>query len=99
MTKSLEDVQSKLIDDLMQRDPSSDEASTIIKNLKTLSEAQNTLRLDPLPDPEPTGLRGFLHRNSGELIKVGGTISVVAIIGLIEGKGDIIFRSKASKFI
>lgn len=99
MTHSLEEVQSLIINDLVTSDFADDDTTTKIKNLKTLTEAIMIQTPDPLPDPEPTGLKGFLWRNSGDLIKVGGTISIVALIGLIEAKGDVIFRSKASKFI
>jgi hypothetical protein len=73
--------------------------SAHVKSLKTYAEAKKLFEPDPIPDPEPTGVKAFLNRHAGDLIKVAGTISVVGIIAVIEAKGDIIFRSKASKFI
>ncbi len=99
MTKSLEDVQNLIIDDLDKHDLTSDSATALLKNLSILATAQATLRTDPIPEPEPTGFRGFLHRNSGDLIKVGGTISAIALIGFVETKFSTIIRPKASKFI
>lgn len=99
MNESFEDARTKGLRELDTFDMDSDQATTIINNLKTLAESQQILTPDPIPDPEPTGFKGFLRRNGEDLIKVGGTVTVVAIIGLIEAKGDVIFRSKASKFI
>lgn len=75
------------------------ETSTAVKNFKAYAEAKNLLKPDPIPESEPSGFKGFLHRHAGDLIKVGGTLTVVGIIAIIETKGDVIFRSKASKFI
>lgn len=76
-----------------------DERSAAVKNLKNYVEAKNLLESTPIPELEPTGFRGFLHRNAGDLIKAGSTITIVCLIAGLEAKGDLIFRSKASKFI
>lgn len=98
MPEPIDDALAKVIKDVLD---SSDltETSTAVKNLKTIAEAKNLIDPDPIPDPEPTGFKAFLERHSGDLIKVGGTLVVVSIIAVIETKGDVIFRSKASKFI
>lgn len=72
--------------------------SDLTKSLKTVTEAHDLVTPDPIPDPEPTGVRGFFHRHTGDLIKVGGTLSTVFLIATLENK-DLIFRSKASKLI
>ena len=89
----------RLID--LAEDPATEEKdlATHIKSIKTYAEAKKLLEPDPIPDPEPTGFKAFLDRHAPELIKVAGTLTVVGIIAAIEAKGDVIFRSKASKFI
>jgi hypothetical protein len=57
------------------------------------------LEPEPIPVPEPSGVRGFFHRHTGDLIKAGTTLSVVGLIAVVEAKGDVIFRSKATKLI
>ena len=99
MTASYDDVQSKILDQLKDDDLSPDAMSTQIKNLKTLAETQQILKPDPTPEPEPKGLKGFFEKHADALIKVGGTVTAILLIGAIETKGDVIFRSKASKFI
>ena len=99
MPETFEETQHKILKELDKYDSSSEQCTTAIKNLKTLAEAQQILKPDPIPDPEPTGFRGFMHRNSGDLIKVGGTLTAIALIGIVETKFDVIFRSKASKYI
>lgn len=97
MTASFDDVRAKMLDQLLDETYESEAATNIIKNLKTLKDAS--------PEPEtpteaePTGVRGFFKKNSGDLIKVGGTLGAITLIGLFELKGDVIFRTKASKFI
>ena len=95
----LTDVHQKLVDGIMNLDLTTEDPADLVKSLKTVVEAQKLAEPDPIPDPEPTGVRAFFSRNSGDLIKVAGTLSVVTIIAAIEAKGDIIFRSKASKFL
>lgn len=98
MSESIDSVTQKLIDDInVTGDP--EQVSTRVKNLKTYVEAMKLLEPDPLPDPEPSGVKGFFHRHAGDLIKAGTTLGVVGVIAVIEAKGDVIFRSKATKFI
>lgn len=99
MPETLDTVAQKLIEAVAKDLDDLDKTSTAVKSLKTFAEAQDILKPDPEPDPEPTGVKAFLRRNDEHLMKIGGSIAVVALIALIEAKGDIIFRSKASKFI
>lgn len=98
MPEPLEEARIKLINDL-KATGDADEASTRVKNLKTFAEAQALLVPAPIPEPEPTGVKAFFVRHSGDLIKVGGSLVIVSVIAIVEAKGDVIFRSKASKFI
>lgn len=98
MPESIDSVTQKLIDDIDAADDL-EKKSTAVKNLKTLAEAKKLLEEDPTPDPEPTGIKAWMKDHSGDLIKVGGSFLIVATIAVIEAKGDVIFRSKASKFI
>lgn len=96
MTASIDDVRAKILDQLYEEAFESEAATTIIKNLKTFQEATAT---PPPSEDEPKGVRGFLKKNSGDLIKGGTTIGAICLIGLFELKGDVIFRTKAAKFI
>lgn len=99
MTASFDDVRSKMLDQLLDETYESEAASTIIKNLKAFEDAA-TLANPPAPEAEEfQGVRGFLKKNSGELIKAGSTISAIVLIGVFELKGDVIFRSKAARYI
>jgi hypothetical protein len=99
MPETFDTITQKLLDDIGKPDLTDEEASTKIKNLKTVAETQKLLEPEPTPVPEPTGLKGFFNKHAGDLIKVGGTVTVVSLIAVLEAKGDLIFRSKASKFI
>lgn len=58
--------------------------------LKTLHEAK-----------EAKGKKGFkawFKANSSELVKGGFVVVTAVLVGFIESKFDVIFRSKASKF-
>lgn len=98
MPEPLEEALEKLVKDIVVTG-NADEVTTRVKNLKTFAEAKKLIDPDPEPDPEPTGTKAFFVRHASDLIKVGGTLVVVSVIAVIEAKGDVIFRSKASKFI
>ena len=98
MPESFDSVTQKLLDSAAAEvDP--EKQSTIVKSLKTVVDAQAILTPEPNPVPEPTGFKAFLDRHADSLIKVGGTLGVVSIIAIIEAKGDVIFRSKATKYL
>lgn len=99
MPEPIDDALSSLIDDINNTVGDPEKAATAVKNLKAFAEAKKLLDPDPIPEPEPTGIKAFFVRNSGDLIKVVGTLAVATVIAVIESKGDVIFRSKASKFI
>ena len=93
---SFDDVRTQMLNQLADETFESEAATTIIKNLKTFQEAAN---IPDSPYDHEKGFKGFLKKNSGDLIKAGGTFGAIVLIGLFELKGDVIFRSKASKFI
>lgn len=99
MSDSMDNVTQKLIDELMEADGTSEEAAALTKNLKTFAEAKKLLDPEPEPVPEPTGAKAFFGRYGGDLIKGGVTLTAVAVIAVIEAKGDVIFRSKATKYL
>lgn len=99
MSEPIEDALAQVISDITKEPDDLDKTATAVKTLKTFAEAKKLLEPEPIPESEPTGIKGFFERHSGDLIKVGGTLVVVSIIAVIETKGDVIFRSKASKFI
>lgn len=99
MPDSIDTVTQQLIDAVTKELDDLDKTSTAVKNLKTFAEAVESLTPDPEPDPEPTGVKAFFKRNEDNLFKFGGTAVAVVLIAIIESKGEVIFRSKASKFI
>lgn len=99
MSEPIDPLAEKLIADIENRDFSLEDTATAVKNLKTYAEAKKLLEPDPIPEPEPSGPKAFFVRHAGDLIKVGGTLSAIALIAAVETKGDVIFRTKASKYI
>lgn len=99
MPETFDTITQKLLDDIGKSDVSDEAATAKIKNLKTVAETKKLLEPEPTPVPDPSGVKGFFEKHAGDLIKVGGTVTVVSLIAVLEAKGDLIFRSKASKFI
>lgn len=99
MPDSPDPIAQKFLD--VAADPATvgEELAANIKALKAYAEAKKLLEPEPEPVPEPTGFKAFLVRNSGDLIKAGTTLAAVVTIAVIEAKGDVIFRSKGTKFI
>lgn len=99
MPEHIDDLIPQLINDVDSNKDDLDKTAIAVKNLKTFGEARNLIVPEIPEDPEPTGTKAFFVRHAGDLIKVGGSLLVVGVIAVIEAKGDVIFRSKASKFI
>lgn len=99
MSDSDDPVTKRLIDIIADPTTEEKELSTHVKTLKTYEEAKKLMEPEPIPVPEPTGFKAFLDRHADALIKVGGTLAAVIAIAGIEAKGDIIFRSKATKYL
>lgn len=95
MTNSIDDITQQLIDRIADATHDED-VSTNVKNLKIVADAKQIL--EP-PTPELEDQRGFFARHAGDLIKAGTTLTAVVVIAVIEAKGDVIFRSKATKYL
>lgn len=95
MPASYEDVRASLLETLVDENTSSDDFSNAMKNLKILEESFK-INQDVNVKEEK---KNFFQAHSSELIRVGGTIATVLTIGIIETKFDVIFRSKAAKYL
>lgn len=101
MSWSYEDVREELLCTLSNLDPVSDteDYTACLSKLENLNRAESgQFREEPTEAPE-TGVKAWFERHSDALIRVGGTLSAIVMIGIAEQKFDMIFRSKASKFI
>lgn len=94
---SYEIIRGEIISEIKGHDVTSDDYLTSIKALEAINKAEAALKT-PEP-PEPKGAKAWFEKHSDALIKVGGTLSTVALIGFVESKFDVIFRSKASKYL
>lgn len=98
MTNLYEEQRVKLIKTMNDTlDEGSPEYLNAMKALTELNKAEAT-QLHP-ETPEPQGAKGWLERHSDALIRVGGTLATVVAVGFVETKFDVIFRSKASKYL
>lgn len=77
-----------IVDKIHRMDPSSQEATTAIKNLKTFSESRPPT-VEPEPTPEPTTVWGKLKLGTSRawdnettriVIKAGGAFAGVALV-------------------
>lgn len=94
---SYEDIRNNLLDKLNDSDTGSTEFSDAVKSLKVLEEA-NKIHHDTEVE-EDYDWKRFLKDHAGDFIRVGGTLVTVVAIGIVENKFDVIFRSKASKYL
>lgn len=100
MPEPTDPIAQDLLKSIKDADPNDEKViADKIKTLKNYAEAKKLLEPEPEPVPEPTGFKAFVNRNSGDLIKAGSTLVIVTAIAAFEAKGDLIFRSKAAKFI
>lgn len=94
---SYEVVRQDIFSTLAGLDAQSDEYAKAVKALETLNKAESSL---PQPEtPEEKGTKAWFEKHSDALIRVGGTLTTVVLIGFVETKFDVIFRSKASKYL
>lgn len=99
MPKSSDDLVQQFLMQLDDSDLTEEDTAMAIKNFKTFTEAVKLIEPEPEPEPEPTGFKAFVVRHGSELIRAGGMLSAVGIIAVLEAKGDVIFRSKATKYL
>jgi hypothetical protein len=96
-SSSYEIARNDLFNALAGLDESSTEYANAVKALETLNKAEAS-QIHP-ETPEETGVKAWFEKHSDALIKVGGTFGSIALIGFVESKFDVIFRSKASKYL
>lgn len=94
MTSSYEDVRNQIIEKLSEIGPEGDNYGDLMKSLKTLEEAHK-IKHDTVPPVE----KSFWKEHSSEIIRIGGTIATVIVIGAIEMNGGVLLKSKASKYL
>lgn len=92
-----DETRTNLLDDIANLTAGSAEHLNALKALETLNKAEAS-QVAP-ETPEPTGAKAWFERHSDALIRVGGTLATVTAIGFVESKFDVIFRSKASKYL
>lgn len=91
---SYEDIRNNVLDALSNKAPETDDFTSIMKNLKLLEESFKINQ-----DVNVKDEKNFFQEHASDFIRVGGTIATVVVIGIIETKFDVIFRSKASKHL
>lgn len=97
MTASYDSLRQDLLTHLANSDEGSDQYTNALKQLETLNKAESAQK-EP-ETPEPKGTKAWFEKHSDALIRVGGTLGTVVVIGFVESKFDVIFRSKASKYL
>ncbi len=92
-----ESIRHNLLQHLAGADEGTEEFTNVLKELEILNKAEAAQK-EP-ETPEPKGAKAWFEKHSSDLIKVGGTLSTVILVGIVESKFDVIFRSKASKYL
>jgi hypothetical protein len=100
MSNSYETIRGEILTELTGHDVTSDDYAKALKALEAINKAEATqYRPEPPAPPEPTGAKAWFDRHSDALIRVGGSVTTVVMVGFVESKFDVIFRSKASKYL
>jgi hypothetical protein len=94
---SYQTAREQLFQTLADQDKTSQEYLNAIKALEILNKAE-AAQIHP-ENPEETGAKAWFEKHSDALIRVGGTLTTVVLVGFVESKFDVIFRSKASKYL
>jgi len=97
MTSSYETIRQTLLSTIANGTVGTEEYTNALKQLETLNKAEAAQK-EP-ETPEPKGTKAWFEKHSDALIKVGGTLGTVVLVGFVESKFDVIFRSKASKYL
>jgi hypothetical protein len=92
-----ESIRLSLLQHAAGEEDGGEKMTNILKQLEILNKAEAAQK-EP-ETPEPTGAKAWFEKHSSDLIKVGGTITTVILVGFVESKFDVIFRSKASKYL
>lgn len=101
MSWSYEDSREELLNTLRDLDPieDNDKYNLTLDALDALNKAETAQYREPEKEIPETGVKAWFERHSDAFIKVGGTLSAIGLVAFAESKFDLIFRSKASKFI
>lgn len=91
-----ESIRQSLLAHLAGCDEGSEEYTNLLKQLEILNKAEAA---QPQPEKEEKGAKAWFKDHSDSLIKVGGTFGSIVLLGFVESKFDVIFRSKASKYL
>ena len=94
MDQRYEVLRSDLFAHIAGAEEGTEEYSNLIKQIDALNKAESSH-----PETPEKGVKAWFEKHSDALIKVGGTLGTVVTIGFIESKFDVIFRSKASKYL
>lgn len=95
MSSQYDEVESKMLTELMHSDFESEEATKILRNLQTLTHCKPPEPKPEPPVPEPEPKQSWWDRHSDTLIKSGlGFAGVVAIV-LGEKLGNHLYNTKA----
>jgi hypothetical protein len=92
-----ETIRASLLQHAVGEEDGTEKLTNIIKQIELINKAEAAQK-EP-ETPEPKGAKAWFEKHSDALIKVGGTLSTVVLVGFVESKFDVIFRSKASKYL
>lgn len=97
MSNAYQQIRDTIVTELGDTNVYDDDYIKAIKALDALNKAEAAQMVPETP--EPTGAKAWFEKHSDALIRVGGTLTSVVLIGFVESKFDVIFRSKASKYL
>lgn len=99
MSWSYEEIRNELLETISNLDPV-DEAETYADCLDKLEKINKAEAAEKeTPEVPPTGVKAWFDRHSDAFIRVGGTVVAIGAVAFAESKFDLIFKSKASRFI
>lgn len=91
---SYDTIRAEIFTELKGHDVTDEAYLTAIKALEGINKAEVAQKTE-----ESKGAKAWFDRHSDALIKVGGSAGIVVLIGIVETKFDVIFRSKAAKYL
>lgn len=96
---SYESVRNEIFSELAGRDVDAEQYTNALKALEILNKAEAAQCRPETPEQCESGPKAWFKEHSDALIKAGGTICAIVTVGFVESKFDVIFRSKASKYL
>lgn len=99
MSYNYEDIRSELLTTINNLDPVDDRESyqNCLDMLEKINKAEAAEK--EAPEATPTGAKAWFDRHSDSFIKLGGSLAAIVMVAFAESKFDLIFKSKASKYI